>query len=136
MRRGVIPELASHVIVSRVAGLSRAADLLLSGRTFSGREAAEMGLVSRALPAAEVLPAAREWARDVAANAAPASVAISKRLLWEGVADSVPQSLRKEEKLFDWIRRQPDAVEGVVAYVEKRPPQWKTSASDIPEWPS
>jgi enoyl-CoA hydratase/carnithine racemase len=136
VRRGVIPELASHVIVSRVAGLSRAADLLLSGRTFSGREAAEMGLVSRALPAVQVLPEALAWARDVAANAAPASVAISKRLLWEGVADSVPASLRKEEKLFDWIRKQPDAVEGVVAYVEKRAPQWKTGANAIPEWPS
>ena len=122
--------------MSRVAGLSRAADLLLSGRTLSGREAAEMGLASRALPAAEVLPAALAWARDVAANAAPASVAISKRLLWEGVADSVPASLRKEEALFDWIRRQPDAVEGVVAFVEKRAPRWKTNASDIPEWPS
>jgi enoyl-CoA hydratase/carnithine racemase len=136
VRRGVIPELASHVIVSRVAGLSRAADLLFSGRTFTGREAAEMGIASRALPAAEVLPAALEWARDVAANTSPASVAISKRLLWEGVADSVPASLRKEEALFDWIRRQPDAVEGVVAFVEKRAPQWKTAASDLPEWPT
>ena len=66
-----------------------------------------------------MLPAALAWAREVL-NTAPASVAISKRLLWEGVADSVPESLRKEEKLFDWVRRQPDAVEGVVAFVEKR----------------
>jgi enoyl-CoA hydratase/carnithine racemase len=133
----VIPELASHVIVSRVAGLSRAAELLLSGRTFTGREAAELGLASRALPAAEVLPAARAWARDVAANTAPASVAISKRLLWEGVADSVPAMLRKEEALFDWVRRQPDAVEGVAAFVEKRPPQWKARpSSDLPDWPA
>jgi enoyl-CoA hydratase/carnithine racemase len=133
VRRGVIPELASHVIVARVAGLSRAADLLLSGRTFSGREAAELGLASRALPAAEVLPAARAWARDVAEHTAPASVALSKRLLWEGVADSVPAMLKKEEALFDWIRRQPDAVEGVVSFVEKRPPTWKLRPSrDLP----
>lgn len=133
VRRGVIPELASHVIVARVAGLSCAADLLLSGRTFSGREAAELGLASRALPAAEVLPAAQAWARDVARNTAPASVALSKRLLWEGVADSVPAMLKKEEALFDWIRRQPDAVEGVVSFVEKRPPAWKLRPSrDLP----
>jgi enoyl-CoA hydratase/carnithine racemase len=137
VRRGVIPELASHVIVSRVAGLSRAADLMLSGRTFTGREAAELGLASRALPTAEVLPAALAWARDVAANTAPASVALSKRLLWEGVADSVPSMLRKEEKLFEWVRHQPDAVEGVVAFVEKRPASWKLHPStDLPEWPS
>jgi len=137
VRRGVIPELASHVIVARVAGFSRAADLLLSGRTFSGREAAELGLASRALPAAEVLPAARAWAREIALHTAPASVALSKRLLWEGVTDSVPAMLRKEEALFDWVRRQPDAIEGVVSFVEKRPPSWKVRPSqDLPDWPA
>jgi enoyl-CoA hydratase/carnithine racemase len=137
VRRGVIPELASHVIVSRVAGLSCAAELLLSGRTFSGREAAELGLASRALPAGEVLPAALAWAREIALHAAPASVAISKRLLWEGVADSVPQMLAKEEALFDWVRRQPDAIEGVVSFVEKRPASWKLRPSaDLPDWPA
>ena len=137
VRRGVIPELASHVIVSRVAGLSRAADLLLSGRTFSGREAAELGIASRALPAAEVLPAALAWAREVALHAAPGSVAVSKRLLWEGVADSVPAMLAKEEALFAWVRRQPDAIEGVVSFVEKRPPSWKVRPSaDLPDWPA
>jgi enoyl-CoA hydratase/carnithine racemase len=137
VRRGVIPELASHVIVSRVAGLSRAAELLLSGRTFSGREAAELGLASRALPAAEVLPAALAWAREVALHAAPVSVAISKRLLWEGVADSVPAMLRKEEAIFGWVRRQPDAIEGVLAFVEKRPASWKCRPSqDLPDWPA
>ena len=63
-------------------GLAVAADILLTGRTFTGSEAAALGIASRALPAAEVLPAALELARDVAVNANPASVAYSKRLLW------------------------------------------------------
>ena len=49
---------------------------------FRGREAAELGLVNRALPAAEVLPAALEVAHDIAVHTAPVSVALSKRLLW------------------------------------------------------
>ena len=57
VRRGVIPELASHAILPRVVGFSRAADLLLSGRIFSGREAAALGLAPRAARG-EVLPAA------------------------------------------------------------------------------
>jgi enoyl-CoA hydratase/carnithine racemase len=77
VRRGVIPELASNVTVARVVGLSNAADLLLSGRMILGREAAAMGLATRALPAEEVLPAALERARDIAVNAAPVSVAIA-----------------------------------------------------------
>ena len=55
VRRGVLPELASHAILPRLVGLDAAADLLLSGRTISGREAASLGLAARALPAGEVL---------------------------------------------------------------------------------
>ncbi len=134
VRRGVIPELASHAIVARVAGFSNAADLLLSGRIIRGSEAAELGLVSKALPRDEVLPAALERARDIAVNAAPMSVAISKRLLWEGVALSVPEMRRREDPLFAWVGGQADAREGVVSFLEKRPPEWKLSATrDRPE---
>ena len=56
VRRGMIPELASHAIVARVAGLSNAADLLLSGRMIRGREAAALGLATAALPAALAVP--------------------------------------------------------------------------------
>lgn len=128
VRRGVIPELSSHVIVSRVAGLSNAADLLLTGRMILGSEAAAMGLCSKALPADQVLPAAQAHARDVA-NCAPVSVALSKRLLWEGLTASVPEMGQREGKMFAWARTQPDAREGVVSFLEKRPPHWKLSAS-------
>src|SRR3954447_1934459 len=85
VRRGAIPELGSHAIVPRVAGFSVAAELLLSGRTFLGAEAAELGLVTKALPASDVLPAALALATDIAANTAPVSVAVAKRLLWDGM---------------------------------------------------
>ena len=133
VRRGVMPELASHVIVPRVIGLSRAADLMLTGRVIRGSEAAELGLASRALPAEEVLPAAQAHAREFLA-AAPVSVAISKRLLWEGITSSVPDMLRREGPLFAWAGGQPDAREGVVSFLEKREPVWKLSAKrDKPE---
>ena len=134
VRRGILPELASHVIVARVAGFSNAADLLLSGRMLLGREAAELGLATEALPADEVLPAAQARARDIAMNAAPMSVAIAKRLLWEGITSSVPEMLKREGELFAWLGNQPDAREGVASFLEKRPPEWKLSVSrDLPE---
>ena len=129
VRRGVIPELASHVIVARVAGLSNAADLLLSGRMILGREAAAMGLASESLPRDQVLPRALERAKDIAANTAPVSVAIAKRLLWEGLTSSVPQMREREGKLFTWAGNQPDSKEGVLSFLEKRAPAWKLSAS-------
>lgn len=134
VRRGVLPELASHAIVARVAGLSNAADLLLSGRMILGREAFALGLASAALPAEEVLPAALERARDIAANTAPVSVAVSKRLLWEGVTASIAAMKAREDGYFAWLAKQPDAGEGVSAFLEKRPPQWKLSvARDMPD---
>jgi enoyl-CoA hydratase/carnithine racemase len=133
VRRGVIPELASHAIVPRVIGFSRAADLLLSGRMFSGREAAALGLASQALPAGEVLPAALAYAREFRL-AAPASVALSKRLLWEGFGLDAPAMLKREGPLFAWVGRQSDAREGVLSFLEKREPAWKLRPSvDLPE---
>ena len=133
VRRGVLPELASHVTLARVVGLSRAAELLLSGKTISGLEAAQMGIASRALPQAEVLPAALEMARDIASNTAPASVAITKRLLWEGLTLSVPEMMQRENPLFAWVGNQSDAREGVVSFVEKRAPRWTVKPSDVPK---
>jgi enoyl-CoA hydratase/carnithine racemase len=133
VRRGVIPELASHVIVPRVVGLSSAADLLLTGRIFRGREAAERGLASRALPAEQVLPAAREHAREYL-QAAPVSVAISKRLLWEGLTTAPLDMMRREMPLFHWSGAQPDAREGVQSFLEKREPRWQLRpGKDLPQ---
>jgi enoyl-CoA hydratase/carnithine racemase len=134
VRRGVIPELASHTIVARVAGFSNAADLLLSGRLIRGREAAALGLATQALPSEEVLPVALERARDIAVNTAPVSVALSKRLLWEGITASIAEMRKREDAIFLWIGNQSDAKEGVVSFLEKRPPEWKLSvARDKPD---
>src|SRR5580692_4694603 len=77
-RRGLVPEAGSSWTLPRLVGVSRAMELLLSGRIFSGAEGAEMGLFSRALPAGDVLPAAQEFARDLAANTSAVSVAATK----------------------------------------------------------
>ncbi len=95
-----------------------------------------MGFANHALPAAEVLPAALELARDIATNAAPLSVAVSKRLLWESAGLTPAQVERRETDLHQHLMGRADAVEGVVAYLEKRPPRWQSSvAEDWPDWP-
>ncbi|MEN8184786.1 MAG: enoyl-CoA hydratase-related protein, partial [Myxococcota bacterium] len=107
VQRGITPELWSHAIVARVAGLSAAADLLLTGRMIRGREMAELGLASAALPADQVLAATRERAREFR-KAAPVSVALSKRLLWEGLSSSLDELGPKEARTFGWVGQQPD----------------------------
>ena len=133
VRRGILPELSSHVTVARVAGFSTAADLMLTGRVIRGKEFAAMGLASEALPAADVLPATIERAREFH-KAAPVSVAISKRLLWEGLTSSAAEIDAREFPLFVWICAQPDAAEGVISFLEKRDPRWTMKVtSDLPD---
>jgi enoyl-CoA hydratase/carnithine racemase len=83
----VIPEANSLWIVPRLIGVSRAMELLLTGRLFTGEEAAEMGLASRAVERDQVLPTAIELADDIASNVAPASAAITKRLIYRFLAE-------------------------------------------------
>ena len=127
-RRGMLPELASHAVLPAVVGQQHATDLLLSGRIITGDEAAALGLALAAVPAAEVVDRAVERAQDMAANAAPMSMAISKRLLWDRIG--VRQMMAREQPLFDWVAGQPDSVEGVTSFLEKRPPRWQLTASE------
>ncbi|MDH3683645.1 MAG: enoyl-CoA hydratase-related protein [Acidimicrobiia bacterium] len=127
-RRGMLPELGSHAVLPRVVGFSNAADLLLSGRPITGEEAASIGLASVATAAETVVPLAVERARDMAINGAPMSMAVSKRLLWESMG--VTEMMGREQPLFDWIATQPDSVEGVESFLEKRAPSWKLSVAD------
>lgn len=135
VRRGILPELGSHVILPRVLGFSKAAELLLTGRMLSGKEAADMGLVSRALPADEVLPAAMDMARDIAVNTAPVSVALAKRLMWEGMNMGVDEMIATEGRIINKLAVSADSAEGVRAFFEKRTPVWTMKvSSDVSEF--
>jgi enoyl-CoA hydratase/carnithine racemase len=124
VRRGVIPDAHSHWTVPRAVGFARAADLFLTGRTFTGREAAEVGIASRALPSDDVLPAALDIARDIAVNTAPLSVALSKRLLWASPVLDREEVGYLETEYHRLVMGTPDAREGVLAWLERRDPKW------------
>lgn len=133
VRRGVLPDAYSHWTLPRLVGLARAADILLTGRTFDGEEAAALGIASRVLPAAEVLPAALELARDVVANASPLSVAVSKQLLWQSFALSADEVEARETSLHHHLMGRGDAMEGPMAHLEKRTPRWTSRVCK--DWP-
>lgn len=135
VRRGVLPDAYAHWTLPRLVGLERAADWLLTGRTMGGREAFASGIASRCLPSAEVLPAALAIARDVARNAAPLSIAVSKRLLWESFGLEPAAVERRETALHHHLMGGADAVEGPVAWFERRPPRFtRTVSRDFPDW--
>ena len=111
-RRGVAPELGSHFLLPRIVGFSNAADLLLSGRTFTGEDAARNGLASRALPADEVLPATLAYAHELATACSPTACAVVKELLWSALDRDHADTRRVEGKLFGWLAQRDDAREG------------------------
>ena len=136
VRRGVMGDAYSHWTVVRLVGLARAAEIMLTGRTFPGDELDRLGVASQVVAAAEVLPTALALARDTAIHAAPVSVAVSKRLLWESSELTADQVLHRETELHKHIMPLPDAIEGPMAHVERRTPQWKLRISrDWPDWP-
>jgi enoyl-CoA hydratase/carnithine racemase len=134
-RRGIMPDGDICWSLPRLIGASRAFELILTGRLFTGAEAQELGVVSRAVPAAEVLPAALEAARDIAVNVAPVSTAASKRLLWAMLGENDRTVARGiQDNLVAWAGQQPDAREGVEAFLAHRTPQWQLrKVSDLPE---
>ena len=98
-----------------------------------------MGLVSRAVPADEVLGVAEELAREIAANTAPVAVGVTKQLVYKNLMETDRVAAFTEEtKLTWWAGSQPDTIEGVTALMGKRTPQWTQSKhlpipDDLPE---
>lgn len=132
VRRGMVPDARSHWTLARATSQAVAAEILLTGRTFRGTEAVALGIASRALPAAEVLPAALATARDIADNVNPLSAALSKRLLWRDETGEADRVEHLETAYHRLLMGTPDAKEGPRAWMERRPPQWSAKVTE--EW--
>lgn len=129
-RRGVIPEWGSLWLVPRLVGLAGCFDLILSGRLFDGQQALARGLVTESLAAEDVLPAAQSLAREIAVTTSPISVGVTKRAVYQFLTEPDRDvAYERELKMFMWMTQQPDAVEGVQAFLEKRAPVWSSSKS-------
>jgi enoyl-CoA hydratase/carnithine racemase len=134
VRRGVIADCMSHWTLPHLTGAAVAADILLTGRTFDGAEAAAMGIATRTLPGFQVLDHAMAVARDITVNVAPMSAALSKRLLWDTLIKGyTPRQVAElETELHRRVMGGPDAREGVHAFLQRRAPRWSASVSQ--EW--
>jgi enoyl-CoA hydratase/carnithine racemase len=127
-RRGIVPDANINWLLPRMVGVERALELLMSGRMFSGTEAVEMGLALKAVPKDQVLPEALALARDLATHSAPAAAGLVKQLVYEFLGETDRKAaFAKETKVIWWVGEQPDAMEGIMSFLEKRTPAWTTS---------
>jgi enoyl-CoA hydratase/carnithine racemase len=135
-RRGVIPEACSTWFLPRIVGISKATELTYTGKIFRAKEEAHSGLFNYVVPKDEVVPKAMEIARDIAENASPIAVTLTKALLWHGLGEDDPQSAHlNDSRCFYAAGAGEDAYEGVESFLQKRPPAFKSKVStDIPDF--
>src|SRR5712692_3723353 len=120
---GFLPAIVS-VFLTRQIGDKRSRDLLLTGRIIEAAEAKEYGLVTKVVPAEQLLDAAQELA-DTLIAASPSSLTRAKRLLVSAVANSVDADLERAILENARIRCTPDFKEGITSFLEKRKPVWQ-----------
>jgi enoyl-CoA hydratase/carnithine racemase len=112
-------------------GISQAMEWAATGRVFDAAEAERGGLVRSVHPQEQLIDAAQELAREIADNAAPVSVALARKLMWRGLGASHPMDAHRADSRAMLARGQSaDAVEGVTAFLEKRPASYPDRVSD------
>jgi enoyl-CoA hydratase/carnithine racemase len=127
-RRGLVAEHGSSWILPRLVGPARALDLLLSGRVVLAEEAAELGLVNRAIDPDVLIDETLAYARDLATNCSPASMAAMKRQVYADLDRELSDALATADRLMADSLRAPDFVEGVASFVERREPRFEPLA--------
>ena len=134
-RRGINPEACSSWFLPRLVGVQTALEWCYSGRVFPAQEAHERGLVRSLHAPEDLLPAARALAREIADNTAPVSIALTRQLIWRMAGASHPMEAHMADSRGIQARgAMADAKEGVVSFLEKRPPQYPDKVStDLPD---
>lgn len=120
---GLCPELASSLLLPRLMGHQRAAELLLLGEPFGAEIAREFGLVNAVCPEEALLETAMQKARHVASQPA-ASVRLTKALMKGPLAAAVSQAIAEEVAHFGELLKSPAAAEAFQAFVERRKPDF------------
>ncbi|WP_017593537.1 enoyl-CoA hydratase-related protein [Nocardiopsis potens] len=123
-RRGLVAEYGVAWRLPRLVGQGRAMDLLLSSRVLTGAEAERIGLVEHVRPREEVLPAALDYARALASECSPASLAEIKAQVLRSAESGLDDSVAEAVRLMPGAFAHPDFAEGVGAYLERRPPRF------------
>jgi len=135
-QRGIVPEAASSWFLPRIVGISQALEWCFTGRVFPAEEALAGRLVSKVVPPDQLLPAARALAREIATKTAPVSVALIRQMMWRLSGTDDPMEAHKVDSRGIYARgRSGDVKEGVMAFLEKRPAQFKDKvSSDMPDY--
>ena len=133
-RRGFVCDACSSWFLPKIVGVSKAAELAMTGRIINAQEALRIGLVTEVVPADQVYARAREVAKEILVNCSPMSVAMCRQMMYQACGARNPMFSHKLESVcYHYVATSPDAEGGAKAFLEKRDPEWKTNpATDMP----
>jgi enoyl-CoA hydratase len=120
---GIIPGGGATQRLPRLIGLCKAKELIYTGDIINAEQADRLGLVNRVVPMDELMPAARELAKKIATRSA-AALKLAKTAINRGMQTNLESGLKYEYELYGLALSLEDRVEGVNAFLEKRPPKF------------
>jgi 2-(1,2-epoxy-1,2-dihydrophenyl)acetyl-CoA isomerase len=121
---GMVLDMGSTFLLPRLVGLHKASELAFFGERIYGPEAAKMGLINRAVPDDQLLDAAREWAARLAAGPT-LSIGAMKLGMRRALHGTFRDALHWEAMMLSLIAQTEDAAEGLMAFLQKRKPEFK-----------
>ena len=122
--RGLHPDWGGTYFLPRLVGMAKAAELIFTGDMIDAAEALRLGIVSALYAPEELLPATYDLARRIAAGP-PVAIRLAKRALYHNLETDLRGGLEFETFAQNICFETEDAREGIRAFVEKRPPQFK-----------
>jgi enoyl-CoA hydratase len=124
IKLGTMPGAGGTQRLPRFVGKAKAMDLCLTGRMMDAAEAERAGLVSRIVPAADLLPTAIKIGEEIAAMSRPIAMMV-KEAVNRAYETSLAEGVRFERRVFHATFATQDRKEGMAAFIEKRPPSFR-----------
>ena len=135
-KRGIVAEACSSWFLPRIVGINQALEWAFSGRVFDSAEALDKGFVRSVHEQADLLPAARELAKEFINQTSSISHALIRQMMWKMLGADHPMEAHKiDSRGVYFTGRSADAAEGVKSFLEKRPAEFPGKVStDMPEF--
>lgn len=122
---GLIPAWGGTARLPRVVGPGNAKEIIYTGQLLNAQAALRIGLLNKVVPDGDEVRAALDIAKRVATKSSPVAVRNAKQAINEGMGQSIDVALSASEKVVGEVMTSNDLREGIKAFVEKRPPQFK-----------